>query len=151
MKATYTLLSLWLLIALFFQGCASYTPSQPVYYPPPRPVEPQQPAPDLETKPVLPVPKPTSSVATSFSKQATEQINQGRLDLAAATLERGLRVAPKDASLWSHLAEIKLQQKSYQQAESLAAKSNSLAGSNMSVIQKNQRIIEEARKSTQNQ
>ena len=73
-------------------------------------------------------------------------MNEGRPDLAAATLERGLRAAPKDATLWSQLAEVKLQQQQYLQARSLAAKSNSLAGSNTTIVQKNHWIIEESLK-----
>jgi Tfp pilus assembly protein PilF len=91
-------------------------------------------------------PKQTGTIAADFSREAAIQVSQGRLDLAAATLERGLRIAPKNAVLWSQLAEVKLQQHHYQQARSLAAKSNSLAGSYMDIVQKNQWIIEETRR-----
>ena len=147
-KATSKLLALWLLCALIFQGCAAYPPRQPVYYPPPTP-QPQQetnkkPIPHAE--PNIQTPKPVNAIAVNFSRQAAEKTRQGRPDLAASTLERGLRVAPKDAMLWSQLAEVKLQQQLYQQARSLAAKSNSLAGTNTAIIQKNHWIIEESLK-----
>ncbi len=125
MRTTCKLLSLYLLSILLFQGCATSLP--PVPYPPPRPEQ-------------------TDTISAEFSRQAATQVRQGRLDLAAATLERGLRIAPKDAMLWSRLAEVKLQQHHYQQARSLAEKSNSLAGSSPGIVEKNQQIIEEALK-----
>jgi tetratricopeptide (TPR) repeat protein len=153
-RTPYKLISLWLLAALLFQGCAAYPPQQPVSYPPP-PAEvekqpiPQQPIPQQpvpEAEPTRKAPKQTNTIAASFSRQAAEQTRQGRPDLAAATLERGLRAAPKDAMLWSQLAEAQLQQQHYLQARSLAAKSNSLAGSNSAIIKKNHWIIEESLK-----
>ena len=149
MRLTFKLLALWLLSALLFQGCATSPPQQPVSYPPP-PVEvekqpiPQQAIPEAE--PIRQAPKQTNAIAASFSRQAAEQTRQGRLDLAAATLERGLRAAPKDAGLWSQLAEVQLKQENYLQARSLAAKSNSLAGTNSKIAKKNHWIIEESLK-----
>lgn len=150
-KMTSKLLSLCVLSTLLFQGgCAVYAPKEPVYYPPPpppsttvkQPTQPKQPIP--QAKPIKPPPKQINPIAADFSKKATEQVRQGRADLATATLERGLRAAPKEAMLWSQLAEIKLQQQQYNQARSLAAKSNSLAGTNTKVIEKNHWIIEES-------
>ena len=156
---TAQFLSTGLLTALLCQGCAGLAEKKPVYYPPP-PAQQTQPAPEA-----IPVPEPVSvpepipvpatiprtaappamsPIAADFSRQASEQIRQGRADLAAATLERGLRIAPKEATLWSQLAEIKLQQQQYLQARSLAAKSNSLAGSNTTISEKNHWIITES-------
>lgn len=145
------LLSFCLLTALLFQGCAAFTPQQPISYPPPQVEVEKHPAPQQaveETEPTEPVRQAPKSdiIATNFSRQAAEQINQGRPDLAAATLERGLRAAPKDAMLWSQLAEVQLQQENYLQARSLAAKSNSLAGTNTAIVKKNHEIIEESLK-----
>jgi len=124
MKITLKLLSLFLFSILLFQGCAT-SPPPPIHYP-------------------SPPPKQTDTVAANFSRQATTQVRQGRLDIAVATLERGLRIAPKDAMLWSQLAEVKLQQNQYQQAKSLAEKSNSLAGGYPGIMEKNKQIIKEA-------
>ncbi len=150
MKTTSKPLALCLLCALIFQGCAAYPPRQPVYYPQPAP-QPQpkqeiikQPVP--QTEPDIQTPNQATDIAANFSRQAAEKTRQGRPDLAATTLERGLRVAPKDAMLWSQLAEVRLQQQLYEQARSLAAKSNSLAGTNNTIIQKNHWIIEESLK-----
>jgi predicted Zn-dependent protease len=148
-KKTCKLLFLWVAGALLFQACATYTPKQPVVYPTPTPVpavpEKQKQA-EPQPEPVRKAPEQPSAVAVNFSRQAAIQMNEGRPDLAAATLERGLRAAPKDATLWSQLAEVKLQQQQYLQARSLAAKSNSLAGTNATIVQKNHWIIEESLK-----
>lgn len=140
------LLSFCLLTALLFQGCTAFTPQQPISYPPPQVEVEKHPTPQKaieKKKPVNQAPK-TDMIASNFSRQAAEQINQGRPDLAAATLERGLRAAPKDPMLWSQLAEVQLQQKNYLQARSLAAKSNSLAGTNRAIVEKNHKIIKES-------
>jgi len=71
-------------------------------------------------------------------------MQQGQLTAAAQTLERGLRIAPKNGSLWSQLALVRLQQHRYGQAQSLAAKSINLARGDGTLIHRNQRIIEEA-------
>jgi hypothetical protein len=63
-----------------------------------------------------------------------------------AILERGLRAAPKEAMLWTQMAEIKLQQQQYAQARALAAKSNSLAGTDTIITRKNHWIIQESLK-----
>lgn len=154
MKTTCKLLSLCLLSTLLLQGCATYPPVRPAHYPPPRttapippqPQFPEQVQPESAREPVRQMPKQTGNIAADFSRQAATQVGQGNLDLASATLERGLRLAPKDAMLWSQLAEVKLQQHQYRQASSLAAKSNSLAGDNTALVQKNHWIVEEARR-----
>lgn len=154
MRTTCKLLTLCLLSTLLFQGCATYPPIRPAHYPPPRttapipsrPQFPEQAGPESASEPVRQTPKQTGTIAADFCRQAAAQVGQGRLDLAAATLERGLRLAPKDAMLWSQLAEVKLQQQQYRQAGSLAAKSNSMAAGNTALVQKNYWIVEEARR-----
>ena len=89
-------------------------------------------------------PRQPESIATKFSHQAEIERRQGDLEMAAATLERGLRLAPKDPFLWSQLAEVRLQQKNYQQARTLAEKSTSLASPDKSIVSKNKWIIEQA-------
>ena len=69
----------------------------------------------------------------------------GRLPNAAATLERALRIEPRNARLWHELAQVRLRQRDYAQAESLAARSNTLAGSDADLRAANQRLIDDAR------
>ena len=69
----------------------------------------------------------------------------GRLPAAAASLERALRIEPRNPRLWQQLARVRLQQGDFAQAESLAARSNSFAGGDNVLRAENQRIVEEAR------
>jgi len=69
----------------------------------------------------------------------------GRLPSAAASLERALRIEPRNPRLWQQLARVRLQQGDFAQAESLAARSNGFAAGDSSLRAENQRIIEEAR------
>ncbi|GAB6190409.1 tetratricopeptide repeat protein [Desulfocastanea catecholica] len=152
-KTPSLLLFLAFSATLLFQGC-TVSPKQPVYYPPPpAATKPEVTKPPV-TKPLVPQvqpvkpppPKQTSAIAADFSRQAEQATLQGRPDLAIAILERGLRAAPKEAMLWTQMAEVKLQQQQYEQARALAAKSNSLAGSDTAILQKNHWIIQESLK-----
>src|SRR5947208_16277151 len=69
----------------------------------------------------------------------------GRLTNAAASLERALRIEPRNPRLWQELARVRLKQGDYVQAENLAARSNSYAGSDSGLRAENTRIIEDAR------
>ncbi len=69
----------------------------------------------------------------------------GRFDQAASRVERGLRISPKDARLWQRLAEIRLQQRRYEQVVATAKKSNGLARGNAPMQAKNWLLIAEAR------
>ena len=69
----------------------------------------------------------------------------GRLANAAATLERALRIEPRNPRLWRELALVRLKQGEYVQAESVAARSNSWAGSDNTLRAENWRLIAESR------
>ena len=83
-------------------------------------------------------------VVKDISNQANQLIRNGNLDAAAQTLERGLRIAPKNALLWSQLATVRLKQHRYGQAKSLAAKSSSFAGGNATLVERNRAIMAQA-------
>jgi tetratricopeptide (TPR) repeat protein len=65
----------------------------------------------------------------------------GQRDQAAASLERALRIQPRDATLWHRLAKIRLEQGQLQQAQTLAARSNALAGNDRRLIAANWHLI----------
>lgn len=69
----------------------------------------------------------------------------GRLANAAASLERALRIEPRNPRLWQELARVRLQQGEFAQAESTAARSNSWAGNDDSLRAENWRLIAETR------
>lgn len=76
---------------------------------------------------------------------ARAENSAGRLANAAASLERALRIEPRNPRLWQELARVRLSQRDYVQAESCAARSNSWAGSDTLLIGDNWRLIAQAR------
>ena len=77
--------------------------------------------------------------------QAQTQGSAGQLEAAGASLERALRIEPRNPVLWRELARVRLDQGQYRQAENLAAKSNALAGDDKRLRSENWRIIGQAR------
>src|SRR5947207_11531397 len=69
----------------------------------------------------------------------------GKYPRAAASLERALRIEPRNPRLWQELARVRLKQGDYAQAESTAARSNSWAGSDNALRAENWRLIAHAR------
>lgn len=90
------------------------------------------------------VPPPPAVVA--LAGDADRHMADGQPERAAAALERALRIAPDDARLWHQLAMVRLHQGAAGEAESLAAKSNSLARSDRALQSDNWRIIAQARR-----
>lgn len=134
----------FLLILFLVQACSSLPPQKATPYrkkPVPQQVIKESPQ---QIIPKRPVTLSTNSIVQKISDQANQLMEDGELDAAAQTLERGIRIAPKDALLWSQLATVRLKQERYGQAQSLAAKSSSLATNNIALLDKNRSIIEAA-------
>ncbi len=79
-------------------------------------------------------------------ERAELQRAAGDLPGAAATLERALRIEPRNPHLLNRLARVRLQQGDYSQADGLASKSNALAGKAPALQRDNLSIISAARK-----
>lgn len=77
-------------------------------------------------------------------EDAEDLMQAGRHEMAAASLERALRIESKNARLWSRLAAVRFGQGSWQQARSLAQRSNSLSRGDRTLQLSNWRLIEEA-------
>lgn len=121
------------------------TPAEPT----PLPAEPAPPA-EPEPEAVVPappaaVPPPRPSAIVALLDSAGKQERAGKLEGSAATLERALRVNPRDALIWHRLARVRLAQGQWQTAASLAAKSNSLAAADGELQRRNWALIAEAR------
>ncbi len=78
---------------------------------------------------------------------AERQANDGDLEAAAASLERAIRIDPRNPTLWYHLATVRLSQGDAQSAEQLAVKSNSLSTGNNVQLARNWNLIARARRS----
>ncbi len=69
----------------------------------------------------------------------------GQREAAGASLERALRIEPRNPWLWLELAQLRLAQGQYAQAITLARKSNSFAGHQYRVQAENWQVIGHAR------
>lgn len=106
-----------------------------------RPYQPPAPPPGSTARPV-----PNRAVAV-LQRRAEDQQRQGDLVGAAASLERALRIAPRDAVLWHQLAKVRESQGRYGQAADLAAKSNNLAaGLDQDLVRENWLLIARVRR-----
>jgi tetratricopeptide (TPR) repeat protein len=77
--------------------------------------------------------------------RARQEASSGRRESAGASLERALRIEPRNAWLWHELARLRLTQGQYAQAVSLAQKSNSLAVRERTLQALNWHLIADAR------
>ena len=93
--------------------------------------------------------RPSPPAVVALLDTAERQANAGDLEAASASLERAIRIDPRNAVLWYHLATVRLAQGDAQAAEQLAAKSNSLAPGNSVQQARNWRLIARARTAQQ--
>jgi predicted Zn-dependent protease len=120
------------LLAVILGGCTT------VYTPPPGTAPAPAPAPESAAR--------TETIAiASLLDGARADTAAGRLANAAASLERALRIEPRNPRLWQELARVHLKQGDYAQAESTAARSNSWAGGDSGLRAENWRLIAQAR------
>ncbi len=89
---------------------------------------------------------PPNTAVLALLDNAKQQSRSGKLDAAAAALERALRIDPRNADIWYRLAAVRLQQGQFGQAASLAAKSMNLAGNDVDLIERNEEIIDKAKR-----
>ena len=142
-------------------------PQTPRTSPQPRPVDPAEPAVAMVPPVAAPAPKPAHSpppadlppaeitregnqAVAALLENADKYVKSNQLDKAGAALERALRVEPRNAGIWHDLAQIRLHQGQYQQAESLASKSNNLASGDRTLQSRNWKVIASARKASGN-
>ncbi|HIP52484.1 MAG TPA: hypothetical protein EYH03_00535 [Chromatiales bacterium] len=88
---------------------------------------------------------PATSAVRALLEEAEGQRQAADYLAAVATLERALRIEPRNPLLWNRLAWIRLEQGQYPLASSLAAKSSALAGSDARLKRENSEIIARAR------
>lgn len=81
------------------------------------------------------------TVIASLINDAKKYSSQGKTEQAIATIERALRIEPKNALLWHQLAAARMQQQQWQQAIVMARKSNALAGANKRLKSDNWALI----------
>lgn len=100
-------------------------------------------SPTIRAEPLPDQPR-ESSVVTTLLASANQQMRSGEMDGAANSLERALRIEPRNAFLWNRLAQVRFNQQDWQQAVQLAAKSNTLSGDNPSLRRQNWNLMASA-------
>lgn len=109
------------------------------------------PPPVPETKPEPPpppvaAPAPKENIAVAgLMESARADAAAGKHANAAASLERALRIEPRNPRLWHELARVRAQQGQHAQAENVAVRSNSFAGDDKALRAENWKLIAETR------
>ena len=144
------------LSALLLAGCGS-----------PYPVRQQPPAPIQSSREAAPPPAqgtaevhayrppqpqvamvraPSSRAVRRLMQRAASQRRSGDYAAAQASLERALRIEPRNPRLWNRLARLSLLQRAYARAEQFAAKSNALIQADDVLMADNWSLIAQARR-----
>lgn len=97
----------------------------------------------------VPVAISNNPAVAALLDEAKSQAKQGHAAGAVNALERALRLEPKNPYLWHLLAALRIEQGQWQQALSLAGKSNSLAGRLPKLQAANARLMDRARQGSQ--
>jgi tetratricopeptide (TPR) repeat protein len=133
---------LFVLLVVFLAGCAT-SPEPP---PPPAPQEPGAAAPPPTPEPAPPPVSRSENVAVAgLMESARADAAAGKLSTAAASIERALRIEPRNPRLYQELARVRLQQTNFTQAENVATRSNFFAGNDNALRAENWRLIAQAR------
>jgi len=112
-------------------------PVPDVAEPPPAPAQP------------LPLPRtapPVSSAGQALLSQSRSLQAAGRYPEAAATIERALRIDPRQPVLWLELGTIRLKEGDFAQAESIGRKALSLATGDAGLTARAEQLIATARR-----
>lgn len=97
--------------------------------------------PDARNSPPPPITNPALSALVA---RANVFSGKGQWELAAAELERGIRIAPQDGQVWLLLAEARFQQGQYSQAAQLARRALTLVPPNSNIAYRAQDLIARA-------
>jgi Tfp pilus assembly protein PilF len=84
------------------------------------------------------------SAVVALLDDADRNSAAGRREQAIASLERALRIEPKNPLPWHKLSRLRLEEKNWKQALALAKKSNVLAAGNKVLQAENWKIIAQA-------
>lgn len=140
-------LALTMLVAVMVTGCATAGGRPPakapvsVAKPEPVPAPTPAPAPSPEVAPApAPAPAPSSGVGYLVAS-AERQSATGQYEQAAASLERALRIEPRNAHLWHRLARVRFDQGRWSLAVQFAGKSNQLAGTDRALRSANYQLL----------
>jgi Tfp pilus assembly protein PilF len=136
--------------ASLLSACASVRgPGPSVPQPAPAPGAPQPQPPAQQAPPEQPSRPPQKQfrlgpAATALITQAHTQANGGNYALAAATIERALRIEPDNPLLWIELGQVRMGEGNAAQADGLGRKALALATGDPQAQASAWRLIAEA-------
>lgn len=105
---------------------------------------------DREYEPIEPAPATGgNSAVLVLVSTAENQTQNGDYGSAAATLERAIRISPRDGKLYYQLAQVRYLQTNYHQAEQLCRKAVSLAGGDSTLLANSRSLMAQARQAAQ--
>lgn len=113
-----------------------------------------RPVPDIEETPPapaepLPPPRtapPVSTASQALLTQSRGHQAAGRYEQAAASIERALRIEPRQPVLWLELGNIRLKEGDFAQAESMGRKALSLATGDATLTARAEQLIATAKR-----
>ena len=138
-----------LISLLIFTGCATYNSSSAGKYSTATEVETEVREPASKESEGIQVKPLQNPAVKQLLASATASESAGQLEQASQMLERGLRIAPRDPELLQRMAEIRLQQKIWQQAINFAARSFDMGAQLGELCARNWRTIAVANKHLQ--
>lgn len=132
------LLCLIMLQLVSLYGCGGRI-SRPVYEP--GPSYPEQRVPEIHKPSPTPAPAKLPGPAAPLYEKAKTLVGEKQYHQAELTMERALRIEPRNAYYWYTFAEIAFLKKDCGRAVQLSLKSKSLAGADGALIQRNNGLI----------
>ena len=115
----------------------------PVPVPEPTPEPPATPAPPSAPVRIIP---PVSPASQALLTESRSHQAAGRYAQAAASIERAIRIEPRQPLLWLELGNLRLKEGDYLQAESLGRKALSLSAGDAAISARAQQLITAAKK-----
>lgn len=133
----------WLLL---LAGCAGVkAPASTTTTPTAIEAQARQPAEVVPIEPMLRSAMSDNHAVIALLDRAQADTSSGQREAAGASLERALRIEPRNPWLWLELAQVRLTQGQYAQAITLARKSNSFARKQARVQAESWQVIGKAR------
>ena len=100
----------------------------------------------IAPEPTLEAPPSETGAAAALYQTARESLKKSEYKQAEMTMERALRIEPRNGYYWYTMAQIKYRQQDYSQAINLCLKSKSFAGQDLNLIEINDSLIENSRR-----
>lgn len=124
-------------------------PAQPVPAPVPAPAPVPTPAPSPPQEPAG-IYRPKTGPAGALYASAQQALGSGNYQQAEMSMERALRIEPRNGHYWYTMAQVKYRQGQYSQAIQFCSKSKSLAGRNSQLLRLNDDLMQRAQQQMSN-